>query len=212
MTKTTFSVETLKTEAVRTAYAAAGATDLAVEVTRGYVAEAQKRVTEAQKRVAEVRRTVSDPKGLQAMARKEAKARQTRVEKAVADFQADVKAFPGKVETKVAERVSEITGTYTDLAKRGEKLVTKIRKQPEVLEVEKAAKTTVSKAKATTTSAKKTAASSTATAEKAVKASTAQVKKSAATTRSNAKATVTSARKTAAKTAEAVKAVAKEVG
>ena len=57
MAKTATRVETIKHEAVRTAYAAAGATDLAVEVARGYVSEAQKRVDA-------VRKQVTDPKGV----------------------------------------------------------------------------------------------------------------------------------------------------
>ncbi|HNM96695.1 MAG TPA: hypothetical protein PKK40_01985 [Marmoricola sp.] len=198
MAKTATRVETIKHEAVRTAYAAAGATDLAVEVARGYVSEAQKRVDA-------VRKQVTDPKGMQAKAR-------TMVETRVQETVKDVKALPSKVESIVTETVTDLNDTYADLAKRGEKLVKKIRTNPATVEAEKAAKTTVSKAKATTTSARKAADATTATAEKAVKTSTASVKKTTANTRSNAKATVTSAKKTAAKTADAVKAAAKEIG
>ena len=54
MAKTQFNVEQLKTEAVKPLFAVAGATELAVELARGYATEAQKatqeRFTEVQTR------------------------------------------------------------------------------------------------------------------------------------------------------------------
>ena len=72
MAKTQFNVEQFKTEAVKPLYAVAGATELAVELARGYAAEAQKatqgRITEVQSRVSGVQARVAkvdlEPKAL----------------------------------------------------------------------------------------------------------------------------------------------------
>ena len=95
----------LPSEAVRPLYAAAGVTDLAVEIARGYVTEAQVKVTDAQKKASQRVSSVDlEPKALQTKAvslmnarvdelSKEAKARQERVEKAYAELQGQAKAL-----------------------------------------------------------------------------------------------------------------------
>ena len=77
MAKTQFNVEQFKTEAVKPLFAVAGATELAVELARGYATEAQKvtqdRFAEVQTRVSDVQARVQkaefDTKSLQAQAR-----------------------------------------------------------------------------------------------------------------------------------------------
>ena len=53
---------------------------------------------------------------------KDAKARRTAIEKRVADLQTEAQKF-------VTENVETATGTYEQLAKRGEKVVKRIRKE-----------------------------------------------------------------------------------
>src|SRR5215217_6363149 len=93
MARTQFNVEQFKTEAVKPLYAVAGATELAVELARGYATEAQKatqeRFTDVQSRVQKVD---FDTKSLQAQAR-------TRVEQ----LQADAKDAQTKFEARIAE-------------------------------------------------------------------------------------------------------------
>lgn len=203
MPKTTqFNVDVLRTEAVRPLYVVAGATDLAVEIARGYVNEAQVKVTGAQKKATERVQSVDlEPKALQSRAvelvnsrvdglTKDAKARQARLEKAVADLQQQARSFPGKVEAYVNDTVTDLNETYAELAVRGEKLVTKLRRQQASQDLKAATKTTASKAKATRTTAKK----------------------GATATRSNAKATGTAARKTAKKSTKAVSDASGKVG
>ena len=200
-TATKFNVK-LPTEAVRPLYAAAGATDLAVEIARGYVSDAQVKVTDAQKKASKRVSAVDlEPKALQTRAvslvnargdvlTKDATARQAKLEKAVADFQGQAKAFPAKVEAFVNGTVQDLNGTYAELAVRGEKLVTRIRKQQATKDTVAAAKNTTAKAKATRTTATK----------------------GATATRSNAKATGTTAKKTAKKATKATSAGASKVG
>ena len=81
---------------------------------------------------------------------KDAKARRTAIEKRVADLQTEAQKF-------VTENVETATGTYEQLAKRGEKVVKRIRK-------ETAAVTDpgpVKKSTGTTTTAKKAPAKKT---------------------------------------------------
>ena len=102
MAKTQFNVEQFKTEAKKPLFAVAGATELAVELARGYATEAQKatqeRFTEVQTRVSGVQSRVTkvdlEPKNLQAQAlarveelKGEAKDAQARFEARVAELQ-----------------------------------------------------------------------------------------------------------------------------
>jgi hypothetical protein len=149
----------IKTEATRTLHAGVGVVDLAVETVKDLAADAQKRFEgvqkDAQKRFAEVQKTVSDfefePKALRTQATKEAAARRDLIEKRVAALQADAQKF-------VTANVETATGTYDDLAKRGETVVKKFRGKPATKATVANAKTTQAKAKTTATQAKKSPA------------------------------------------------------
>ena len=194
MTKTQFSLDQLRAGAVKPLFAVAGATELAVDLARGYAAEAQKayqgRLADAQSRFAKVDR---DPKALQAQARtlvnarvdeltKEAKDAQAKFEARIAELQKDAKAVPGRFQTQLAEAVSELTATYAELATRGEKFVAAIRKDgyKAVTAVRKApsSSTVVRREKARTAAAKpatkKTATRKPAAKKTATKKSTAK--------------------------------------
>ena len=218
----------IRTEASKPLFATVGATDLAVEAVREFAADVHKRVTGYS---ADVQKSVTaidiKPATLSSQARtavtervealqKDAKARRTEVEKLVVDLQAEALAVPAKVQKALDENVSALGETYDDLVKRGESLVSRIRKQPATQAALKDAKTTVAKAKATRTSATKAAksvsAEAKATATSTAKKATATAKKRTATTKSNAKATVTAAKKTAADTAHAVVDAAEKIG
>jgi hypothetical protein len=232
----------LRSEAVRPLYAAAGATDLAVEIARGYVTEAQVKVTDVQKKASQRVSSVDlEPKALQSRAvslvnarvdelGKEAKARQVRVEKAYAELQDQARSLPAKVEAYVNGTIADLNGTYVELAARGEKLVTRIRLQQATQDAKAAANTAVTKAKSTKTSAgkaasatttsakgtattaKKSAAKSASDTKSRAKGTATTAKKAAKAPRSNAKATGTAATNTAAKATEATTAAAKKVG
>ena len=130
MATTKFDIKDLKTEATRGLHAGVGAADLAIETVKVYVAEAQKRFEgyqkDAQKAFSSAQKSVKDfefePKVLRSQATtvlntrveglsKDAKARRTAIEKRVVDLQGDA------------------TETYEDLAKRGETVVKRFRKQ-----------------------------------------------------------------------------------
>ena len=81
--------------------------------------DAQKRLTEVQKSVTSIE---LEPKALREQAAKEAAARRDLIEKRVAALQADAQKF-------VTANVETATDTYEDLAKRGETVVRKFRKQ-----------------------------------------------------------------------------------
>jgi heparin binding hemagglutinin HbhA len=134
MATTTFN---LKTEATKTLHAGVGAADLALEAVKEYVAEAQKRIESVQKDAvkafAEAQKSVRgldlQPKALRDQATtvvtarvdelsKDARARRTAIEKRVAELQGDAQKF---VSTGVA--------TYDSLAKRGERVVKRTRKE-----------------------------------------------------------------------------------
>jgi len=145
MAKAKFDIKDLRTEAQKSIHAGVGAADLAFETVKEYVAEAQKRFegvqkdaqkafTSAQKRA---QKSVKDfefqPQALRSQAStvvsarvdelsKDAKARRTAIEKRVAALQADTQKF-------VTSNVESATGTYEQLAKRGEKVVKRIRKE-----------------------------------------------------------------------------------
>ena len=157
----------IKTEATRPIYAGVGVTDLAVEFVREYVADVQKKFAGVQK---DVQTKVSDfelqPAALRDQAvtvvsarvdalSKDAKARRTAIEARVAELQADAKALPTKVQGLLNENVATLGDAYVDLAKRGETLVERIRKQESTKATVSSAKTTSAKAKTTKTQATK---------------------------------------------------------
>jgi ElaB/YqjD/DUF883 family membrane-anchored ribosome-binding protein len=213
-------LDNLKTDlkvAAKPLYAGVGATDLAVELVRDYVTEAQKRFAGAQKRVTDID---LEPKALRDQATtvvnarvdalaKDAKAGRAAIEKRVAELQADAKSLPAKLQAFLDENVSTVGGTYDDLIARGEGLVTRIRKQESTQATAAAAKTTSAKAKTTKTQATKATKSTTkATAKKA----TATAKKKSTAPTSSAKATATAAKKTAASAGDAVTDAAAKIG
>jgi hypothetical protein len=188
-----FDIKTveLPAAAAKPLYAGVGATDLAVEYVREYVADVQKKVTKVQKdvqtRFAGVQKNV---KGFEFEPKAVREQTVTVVNSRVSELRSDAKAQVEKVQTLVNENVATVTDTYGDLAKRGESLVARIRKQEATKATAASAKTTTAKAKTTRTQAKKT------------------VNKSA----SSAKATRTSAKKTASNAAKATSAGASKVG
>ena len=179
-TKAKFDIKDLKTEATKGLHAGVGAADLALETVKEYVSEArelaQKRFEaaqkDAQKAFTSAQKSVKgfefEPKALRTQATtvlnsrveelfKDAKARRTAVEKRVAELQTEAQKF-------VAENVENATGTYDKLAKRGEKVVKRIRKETSSVvdpgPVKKTTGTTVTTAKKAPakTTAKKTTA------------------------------------------------------
>ena len=72
------------------------------------------------------------PKTLQDKAAAQFSDTRAKFEAKLSELQADAKALPTKVQSTVKkqydENVATVTGTYADLAKRGESVVTKIRK------------------------------------------------------------------------------------
>ena len=200
----------IKTEAARPLYAGVGVTDLAVAAVRDYVADVQQKFAGVQK---DVQSRISDfefePKALRDQAvvvvsagvdalAKDAKARRAAIEARVAELQADAKAIP-----------TAVTDTYAELAKRGETLVERIRKQQSTQDAKASAATTTAKAKTTRTQATKATKT---TAKKTAKKASSTAKKSSAAPKSSAKATTTAAKKTAASTAKAASAAAEKVG
>lgn len=212
MAKAKFDIKTLELPpvAAKPLYAGVGVTDLAVEYVREYVADVQKKLVGYQK---DVQKTVTEfdfePKALRAQAvtvvnarvdaiSKDAKARRAAIEARITELQAEAQALPVKV-------TDTVTDTYGDLAKRGEALVTRIRKQESTKATKSSAKTTSAKAKTTKTQATKATKS---TAKKA----TSTAKKSSGPARSSAKATTTAAKKTVANAAQATTDAAEKVG
>jgi hypothetical protein len=135
----------IKSEAQKGLHAGVGAADLAIETVKDFVTEAQKTAQkrfeaaqkDAQKVFTSAQKSVKgfefQPQALRSQATtvvgsrvdelsKDAKARRTAIEKRVADLQTEAQKFvTGNVETA--------TGTYEQLAKRGEKVVKRIRKE-----------------------------------------------------------------------------------
>lgn len=225
--------------ATKPLYAGVGVTDLAVGAVRDYVSDVQKNVRDFDfqpKALRDQALTVVSNR-VDALAA-DAKARRAAVETRVAELQAEALSYPAKVQSTVETNVSAATETYDGLVKRGEALVTRIRKQEATQAATANARTTTAKAKTTGTQAKKTGAATkksatttartTGTAAKksastAAKKTTTTAKRSAATskkapakkastTASSAKATGTAARKTASSAAQATTAAAAKVG
>jgi hypothetical protein len=193
----------IKTEARRPIYAGVGATDLAVGFVREYVADVQKRFVGVQKDVqTRVSSIELEPKALRDQA-------VTVVSARVAELQADARALPTKVQSLVAENVTTVNETYVDLAKRGETLVERIRRQSSTKATVTSAKTTSAKAKTTKTQATKATKT---TAKKTAKKASTTARKTTTAPRSSAKATTTAAKKTASSAAQATTDAAAKVG
>lgn len=228
MAKTTFDIKS-------TLYVGAGVADLAVETVRDVVADVQKRIVGVQKdvqtRVTDVQKSVSaidlEPQALREQAlsvvsarvdaiSKDAKARRSAIESRVAEFQGEAKTLPGKVQGFVDDNVATATSTYGDLAKRGEVLVSRIRRQESTKATASAAKTTTAKAKTTRTQAAKATKSTASSAKKTATKTATATKKTAAkkstAPKSSAKATTTAAKKTATSAAQATTQAAAKVG
>ena len=195
----------IRTEAIKPVLASVGATDLAVEKVRDYVAEFQKLVAGVQK---------TDAKKVRAA-----------VEARVTELQGEAKAYPAKVQSLVDDNVTVAADAYGDLIKRGESLVGRIRRQESTKATTRSAQTTVVKAKTTTTQARKavdaevTATKKTATAARnaakdAVKKAPARkaATKKTNVARSSAKATATAAQSTVVNAAKAVADAAEKIG
>jgi hypothetical protein len=166
MAKAKFDIKTLEfpAAAAKPLYAGVGATDLAVEYVREYVADVQKKFAEVQKdvqsRVSGVQKNVKDfefePKALREQTA-------TVVNSRVTELRSDAKVQAEKVQSLVNDNVATVTDTYGDLAKRGEQIVARIRKQEAAAPVTPAAKkpapkkSTTKKSSAKKSSAKKAA-------------------------------------------------------
>ena len=171
-------------------YALAGAGDLAVHTVRELPATLNKAATtvvdkvDLEHRIATLRADLENLPGKAQSSAKELPAK----------AQTGVKELPAKAIARTSEitehALDSLESTYADLAARGEAVVSRIRKTPEVKVAKTQAKSTVTKAKAARTTAKKAAAS---------------------TQRAN-KAVATSAAKTAEAAVEAVEAAAAKIG
>lgn len=204
MAKAKFDMKTLDIPAVATKpiYAGVGVTDLAVEVVRDYVSDVQKRFVDVQKTVTDFD---FEPKALREQAVTVVSARRAAVEARVADLQSDAKAA-------VNDNVSTVTDTYADLAKRGEVLVGRIRKQESTKATVRSAETTSAKAKTTKTQATKSAKTTAKSARSSAKRTATSARKSSTAGRSSGKATATAAKKTASNAAKATTDAAAKVG
>lgn len=210
MAKTTFDIKS-------TLYAGAGVADLAVEAVRDYVADVQKKLVDVQKSVTEFD---FEPKALRDQAvtvvnarvdalSKDAKARRTAIEARVAELQGEALTLPTKVQGFVDDNVATATSAYGDLAKRGEVLVARIRRQESTKATVSSAKTTTAKAKTTRTQATKATKT---TAKKTTTAAKKTAAKKATAPKSSAKATTTAAKKTATSAVKATTEAAAKVG
>ncbi len=131
MAKTPVNAETIKTESLKSLFAAAGAAELAVVHTVNFAGDQQ---AKAVARLAEVQAQL-EPAKLQETAKsrvedltKDAKGLQARFEGIVADFRKDAAAYPTTVRGQVETAVADGFKTYGDLAERGEKLYAAFRK------------------------------------------------------------------------------------
>lgn len=211
----------IKTEATRPIYAGVGITDLAVERVREYVTDVQKRFAGVQKDVqARVKDLDFEPEALRKQTvtfvnarvealTKDAKARRAAIEARVEELQADAREVPTRWQHIVDENVSALNEYYTDLAKRGETLVERVRRQQSTKKTVTSAKTTSAKAKTTKTQATKATKT---TAKKTAKKASTTARKTSAAPKSSAKATATAAKKTVADAAQATTDAAKKVG
>ena len=114
MAKTPVNAETIKTESLKSLFAAAGAAELAVVHTVNFAGDQQ---AKAVARLAEVQAQLEP-----------AKLQEARFEGIVADFRKDAAAYPTTVRGQVETAVADGFKTYGDLAERGEKLYAAFRK------------------------------------------------------------------------------------
>lgn len=141
--------------ATKPLYAGVGATDLAVQKVVTYVTDVQAKVTarvaDVQKdvtaKVADVQKSVRsfelpEPKTLQGRATKAVAERRKVAEAKLVGIQADALGLPTVVKSKYDENLTLVTGTYADLAKHGEVVVTRIRKGETAAPVEVTKKAT----------------------------------------------------------------------
>jgi heparin binding hemagglutinin HbhA len=170
----------IKVDPTRPFYAAVGGVDIAVAAARTGLTEAQTRLSrvELEPRVLVGRGTTLVLSSVDALQR-EAKSLPIRVEAKLNEYVADL-----------GETVDDINVQYVDLAARGRKLVTRIRRQQATQDLQAETRKTVTKAKTTTT----------------------QAKKAAGTAKRSVKATGTSAQKTAAAATKATQDAAAKTG
>ena len=211
----------IRTEATRPIYAGVGVTDLAVERMREYVTDMQKRFAEMQKDVqARVNDLEFEPEALRKQTvtflnervealTKDAKTRRAAIEARVEELRADAKEIPTRVQHLIDENMESVNETYADLAKRGETLIDRIRRQQSTKRTVSSAKTTSAKAKTTKTQATKATKT---TAKKTAKKASTTARKSSTAPKSSAKATATAAKKTVSNAAEATTDAASKVG
>lgn len=141
--------------AAKPLYAGVGATDIAVQKVVTYVTDVQAKVTakvvDVQKdvtaKVAGVQKQVKgfelpEPKTLQDKAAKAAAERRKVAEAKISELRSDVTGLPTTVKTKYDENLTFVVSTYADLAKRGETVVTRIRKGETAAPVEVTKKAT----------------------------------------------------------------------
>lgn len=119
-----------------------------------------------------------------------------------------VRALPDKAQAGVQSAVDQASDTYGDLAKRGEDLVARVRRQKSTQDLQKQTKSTVSQAKGTATTAKKSASSTKSGAKSTATTARRSAKKAADNTTSSAKGTATTARKATKATTTRAKATA----
>ncbi len=147
----------------RPLYVGVGVTDFAVEAVRGLVSDAQARANRAQKRLedldaAELREQATRRVNERVEAfGKAAEETQEAAEKRISELQDEVRSIPTRISDFVVGNVEAATDVYVDLAKRGESLVTRVRRQESTQDTVRNARTTKAKAKTTRTQAKKTA-------------------------------------------------------
>jgi heparin binding hemagglutinin HbhA len=185
-----FDIKQLDKTAQRVFHAGVGVTDLAVGAVRDYAAGTQKRVVEARNSLVDF-----EPRAFGSQA--------------VKTVNGQVLAVPARVQQVVDINVNAASEAYADLVKRGQTLVTRIRRQKSTQDAVAAAETTVAKAKTTRTQATGAAKKSSAAAKTAAKKASA-TKRTAA--RSSAKATRTSAKKTVSSGSRALADAAKKIG
>ena len=180
----------IRTEATRPLYAGVGVTDLAVELVREYVADVQKRFAGVQK---DVQARFSDlelePKALREQAVTVVSSRVDALSKDAKARRAAVEARVAELQSALNENVSTVGDTYADLAKRGEGLVGRIRRQESTKATVSSAKSTTAKAKTTKTQAGKATKTTKTAAKKTAKKATSTAKKSSTAPKGSAKAT-----------------------
>ncbi|MGH3327319.1 MAG: hypothetical protein ACRDPT_05895, partial [Streptomycetales bacterium] len=116
-------------------HAAAGAGDLAAEKLRDFQGKLVTLQSEVPSRIDALQ---SDAKGLPAR---------------IVALQAGALALPQRAQTFAVSQVDRAAEVYGDLAKRGRKVVTRVRRQKATGELKSHARTTVARAKATKTTA-----------------------------------------------------------